>query len=74
MKCYHGVIQTGEKLGKKLSGEGIQLCGSPWAKKIVVLRTKIHGMSLFDYLFICVVILELLSYYMLNWALCIIRS
>ena len=50
----------------KLSGEGIQLAGSSWAKKMVVMRTKICGVVLFDYLFICIVILGLLCHYVVN--------
>ena len=53
---------------------GIQLGGSSWAEKMVVLRTKISAMSLFYNLFVCVFCVGLLGYYVLNWALWIIRS
>ena len=53
---------------------GIQLGGLSWAKKMVVLRTKVSGMWLFYTLFVCVFYTGLLGYYVLNWALWIIRS
>ena len=52
----------------------IQLGGSSWAKKIVVLRTKVSGMWLFYNLLVCVFYFKLLGYYVLNWALWVIRS
>ena len=45
---------------------GIQLGGSSWAKKIVVLRTKISGLWLFYNMFDCVFHVGLLGYYVLN--------
>ena len=39
-----------------------------------VLRTKVGGMWLFYTLFVCVFHFGLLGYYVLNWALWIIRS
>ena len=53
--------------------KGSKLAAHRGLKKMVVLRTKTCGIGLFDYLFIFVVILGLLCYYMLNWALWIIR-
>ena len=53
---------------------GIQLGGSSLAKKMVVLKRKISGMWLFYNLFVCVFHVGLLGYYVLNWALWIIRS
>ena len=38
--------------GGELSGEVIQLGGSSWAKKMILMRLKICGLGLFDYLFI----------------------
>ena len=37
-----------------LSGVGIQVVGSSWAKKIIILRLKSGGMGLFYNLFICI--------------------
>ena len=59
----------GDWLDGKLNGEGIQLVGSTWAKKMIVLRLKICCMCLLDYLFICIVLLRLLYYNVLNWTL-----
>ena len=59
----------GDWLDGKLSGEGIQLVGSLWAKKVIDLRLKVCGVWLFNYLFICIVTLWLLCYYMVNWTL-----
>ena len=53
---------------------GIQLGGSSWAKKMVVLRTKVSEMWLFYNLFVCVFYTVLLGYFLLNRALMIIRS
>ena len=67
MKCYRKVIEvegkqnvgcwgdcSGGCLGKKLSDEVLQFGCSSWAKKMVVLRTKISSMRLFYNLFVCV--------------------
>ena len=61
-------------LDGKLSGERIQLVGSSWAKKMIVLRLKFFGIWLFDYLFTSIVALGLLCYYMVNWTLYIVWS
>ena len=53
---------------------GIQLGGSSWAEKMVVLRTKISDMWLFYDFFVCVFRVGLLGFCVLNWALWIIRS
>ena len=50
----------------------LQLGGSSWAKKSVVLRTKVSGMRLFDNLFLCVIYVGLLCYYVSNWVLWVI--
>ena len=52
----------------------IQLGGSSSAKKMVVLRTKVSGMWLLYKLLACVFYNRLLAYYVLNWALWVIRS
>ena len=44
-------------LGGNLSGVGIQVVGSSWAKKMIILRLKIGGMGLFYNLFVCIIIL-----------------
>ena len=76
MKCYDEVTEVGDdgevvlKVGwVRLIDGGIQFGGSSWAKKMVILRTKFSGMWLFCNLFVCVVFIELLVYYMLDWAL-----
>ena len=87
MKCYYKVIEVGGKqkvarwggcsggwLGGKLIDGGIQLGGSSWTEKMVVLRLKISGMWLFYKMFVCVIYVVLPVYYVLNWALWIIRS
>ena len=56
-------------LGGSLIGGVIQYVCSSWAKKMIILRLKSGGMGLFNNLFICVVILGVLCYYMLNGAL-----
>ena len=61
-------------LGGILIDGGIQFGSSSWAKKIVVLTPKLSGMWLFYNWFVCVVYNRLLGYYMLDWALWIIRS
>ena len=58
-------------MGRIGSGSGIQFGGSPWAKKMIVLRTEISGLWLFDDLFICVLYVWLMEYYMRNWAFCV---
>ena len=73
-KAKSGMMGIGGWLGGKWNGEGIQLVGSSWAKKMIFLRLKIVGMLLFDYLFICIVILRLLCYNVLNWTLYMIWS
>ena len=45
----------GDWLDGILSGEGIQIVGSSWAKNMIVLRLKTCGMGLLDCLFICIV-------------------
>ena len=47
----------------------LQLGGSLWAEKMVVLRTKVSGMRLFYNLFVCVIYVGLFCYYVSNWAL-----
>ena len=87
MKFYHEVFQVGGKqkmgcwggcfedwLGRKLSSGVIQLGASSWAKKMVVLRTKVSGMWLFYNLLVFFFYIRLLGYYVLNWALWVIRS
>ena len=44
-------------LGGNLSGVGIQVVGSSWAKKMIILRLKSGGNGLFFNLFICIIIL-----------------
>ena len=44
-------------LGGNLSGVGIQVVGSSWASKMIILRLKSGGMGLFYNLFICIIIL-----------------
>ena len=52
----------------------LQFGGSLWAKKMVVLRTKISGKRFYYKLFLCVIDVGLLGCYVLNWALWLIRS
>ena len=47
MGCWE--LGVGDCLDGKLSGEEIQLVGSSWAKKMIVLRLKICGMGLFGF-------------------------
>ena len=56
-KAKSGIIGIGVSLGGNLSGVGIQVVGSSWAKKMIILRLKSGGMGLFDNLFICIIIL-----------------
>ena len=51
-----------------------QLGGASWARKMVVLRTKVSGILLFYDLLACVFYIGWLGYYVLNWALWVIRS
>ena len=57
-KAKSGIIVIGvlRLVGWNLSGVGIQVVGSSWAKKIIVLRLKSGGMGLFYNLFICIFI------------------
>ena len=50
-------LECGGWLGGNLSGVGIQVVDSSWAKKLIVLRLKSGGMGLFYNLFICIIIL-----------------
>ena len=50
-------FEFGGWLGGNLSDGGIQIVGSSWAKKMIILRLKSGGMRLFDNLFICIIIL-----------------
>ena len=50
-------LEFGGWLGENLSGVGIQVVGSSWAKKIIILRLKSGGMGLFYNLFVCIIIL-----------------
>ena len=87
MKCYHEVIEVCGKpnvgrwggcfegwLGRKMSDGVIQLGCSSWAKRMVVLRTKVSGMWLFYNLLVCVFYIRLFDYNVLNWALWKIMS
>ena len=82
MKYYHKVIEVEEKqrkgwwegcsggwLDEKLRYGVLQFDGSSWAKKMVVLRTKISGPRLFYTLFVCVFYVRLLVSYVLWWML-----
>ena len=44
-------------LGGNLSGVGIQVVGSSWAEKMIILRLESGDMGLFYNLFICIIIL-----------------
>ena len=50
-------LECGVWLAGNFSGVGIQVVGSSWAKKMVILRLKSGGMGLFYNLFICIIIL-----------------
>ena len=50
-------LECGGWLDGNLSGVGIQVVGSSWAKKMIILRLKSGGMGLFYNLFICIIIL-----------------
>ena len=43
--------------GGSLSDGGIQVVGSSWAKKMIILRLKSGGVGLFYNLFVCFIIL-----------------
>ena len=50
-------LECGGWLRVNLSGVGIQVVGSSWLKKKIILRLKSGGMGLFYNLFICIIIL-----------------
>ena len=50
-------LEFGGWLGGNLSGVGIQVIGSSWAKKMNILRLKSGGMGLFYNLLVCIIIL-----------------
>ena len=50
-------LECGGCLDGNLSDGGIQVVGSSWAKKMIILRLKSGGMGLFYNLFICIIIL-----------------
>ena len=52
-----------------MSGGGIQFVCSSWAKKFFILRLKSGGMGFFETLFMCIIILLVLCYNMLDGAL-----
>ena len=54
--------------------EGSNLSAHRGLRKIIISRLKSGGMGLFDYLFVCIVILGVLCYYVVKEALRIIRS
>ena len=58
-KAKTGIIVIGvlRLLDGNLSGVGIQVVGSSWARKMIILRLKSGGMGLFYNLFICIIIL-----------------
>ena len=58
-KAKSGIIGIGvwNWLGGNLSGVGIQVVGSSWAKKMIILRLKSGDMGLFYNLFIRIIIL-----------------
>ena len=49
--------EFGGWLGGNLSDVGIQVVGSSWAKKMIVLRLKSGGVGLFYNFFVCIIIL-----------------
>ena len=61
-------------LDRKLSDGVLQLGSSLRAKKMIVLRRQISGMSLFYNLFVCVIFVGLFCYYVSNWALLVTWS
>ena len=50
-------FEFGGWLGGNLSDGGIQVVGSSWAKKLIMLRLKSGGLGLFYNLFVCIIIL-----------------
>ena len=50
-------LEFGGWLGGNLSDVGLQVVGSSWAKKIIILRLKSGGVGLFYNLFVCIIIL-----------------
>ena len=50
-------FEFGGWLGGNLSDGGIQVVGSSWAKKMIILRLKSGGVGLFYKLFVCIIIL-----------------
>ena len=50
------VFEFGGWLGGNLSDGGIQVVGSSWAKKMIILRLKSGGVRLFYNLFIFIII------------------
>ena len=50
-------VEFGRWLGGNLSDGGIQVVGSSWAKKLIILRLKSGGVRLFYNLFVCIIIL-----------------
>ena len=50
-------LECGGWLDENLSGVGIQVVGSSWGKKMIILRLKSGDMGLFYNLFICIIIL-----------------
>ena len=58
-------LEFGGWLGGNLSGVGIQVVGSSWAKIMIILRLKSGGMGLFYNLFVCIIILWMMCHYML---------
>ena len=50
-------FEFGGWLDGNLSDGGIQVVGSSWAKKMIMLRLKSGGVGLFYNLFVCIIIL-----------------
>ena len=50
-------FEFGGWLGGNLSDGRIQVVGSSWAKKLIMLRLKSGGLGLFYNLFVCIIIL-----------------
>ena len=62
-------LERQDWLGGNLIGVVIQVGGSSWAEKMIILRLKSGGMGLFNNLFISIIILWLVCHYMLNGTL-----
>ena len=62
-------FEFGGWLGGNLSDVGIQVIGSSWAKKMIILILKSGGVGLFYNLFVCIIILRMMCHYMLDGAL-----